>query len=152
MRRTFLIAVAALLVGAPAAAAAPSQKGAVSAEQTTFAWTGTAYGVNMVGEPCNTDHSCEDILVEVKAPGQLTVDWDATAPAGPAWLGVSLYQSDATGAEGESVADGGGLQDSGAVGAFVDPGFYLVRVAGLATTLADYKATATLVPDEPAVP
>ena len=49
---------------APAALAEPAQKGAVGAEQTTFKWTGQAYGTNIAGEPCGTDHSCEDILVE----------------------------------------------------------------------------------------
>jgi hypothetical protein len=149
MRRIFAIAAAATLLAAPAALAAPSQEGAVSAEQLEFKWTGQAYGFNMVGEPCNTDHSCEDILVEVEDPGFLTVSWTATAPAGPAWLAFSIYESDETGAEGESLADGGGLEDSGSVGTFVEEGFYLVRVAGLLTTLADYEATATLEPDEP---
>src|SRR6185503_7161614 len=46
MRRTIAIAfaVAATLVAAPAALAEPAQKGAVGAEQTTFKWTGQAYG------------------------------------------------------------------------------------------------------------
>src|SRR5436305_5084948 len=97
MRRIFAIAVAALLASAPAALAAPSKTGTVSSTHPKFAWTGTAYGTNLVGEPCNTDHSCEDILVHVTSPGFLNVDWSATAPAGPAWLGVTIFASDASG-------------------------------------------------------
>jgi hypothetical protein len=151
MRRIFAIAIAALLAIAPGALAAPTpEKGAVSAKQTTLKWTGTAYGTNLVGEPCNTDHSCEDFLLEVKDPGTLNIAWKGTAPAGPAWLGMTVYLSDAKGTEGEQFADGGGLQDDGAVGTFADPGFYLVRVSGLLTSLATYEATATLEPDPPA--
>jgi hypothetical protein len=149
MRRFFAIAfTAALLLAAPAASAEPA--GVLSAEETEFKWTGSAYGFNMVGEPCNTDHSCEDFLIKVDDPGAFNVSWTATAPAGPAWLSFTIYMSDESGAEGEPLADGGGLQDSGAVGTFVDPGYYLVRVAGLLTTLAEYEATAVLEPDAPA--
>jgi hypothetical protein len=150
MRRTFAIAIAALLVAAPAATAAPSpDKGAVGIDQTTFKWAGSAYGTDIQGEPCNTDHSCEDVLVQVKDAGSLNVDWTGTAPAGPAWLGVSIYASDAKGTEGDQLADGGALADTGAVGTYADPGYYLIRVSGLLTSLATYEATATLDPDTP---
>jgi hypothetical protein len=152
MRRIFAIAVAALLVGAPAAIAAPTpEKGAVGIDHTTFKWTGSAYGTNLNGEPCNTDHSCEDFLLEVKDPGSVSIGWEATAPGGtPAWLGVTIYASDEKGTEGDELVDGGDLADSGSVGAYADPGFYLVRFSGLLTTLATYEATATLEPDPPA--
>src|SRR4051812_47012587 len=150
MRRLIAIAItaAAALVAAPAALAAPA--GTLSAQKTTWKWTGTAYGTNLVGEPCNTDHSCEDFLLQVKDPGSLNLAWKGTAPAGPAWLGVTVYLSDAKGTvenEDEPFADGGGLQDDGATGAFADPGFYVVRVSGLLTSLATYEVTATLEPD-----
>ena len=152
MRRIFAtaFAAAAVLVAAPAALAAPA--GTLSKTTTTWKWTGSAYGINLVGEPCNTDHSCEDLLMEVKNAGDVNVQWTATAPAGPAWIDMTVYSSDASGKTGgDEMASGGGLQDSGGLGAYLDPGFYLVHVEGLGTTLADYEATATLEPD-PAVP
>src|SRR3954468_21241062 len=136
MRRIFAIAIAAAatLVAAPAALAAPA--GTLSKTTTTWKWTGSAYGTNLNGEPCNTDHSCEDFLLEVKDPGSLNIGWTAAAPGGtPAWLGVTIYASDAKGTEGEELVDGGDLADSGSVGAYADPGFYLVRFSGLLTTL-----------------
>ena len=151
MRRILLAATAALmLTAAPALAAPTPDKGTVSADEPTAKWTGTAYGTNIAGEPCNTDHSCEDYLLKVDDAGTLTVDWKATAPVGPAWLGVSILESDENGTEGEEIADGGNLEDAGAVGGYVEPGYYLVRVSGLLTTLATYEANAVLEPDAPA--
>ena len=145
--RTALIALVAAALAAPAASAAPVAQGTVSAASPVFSWEGTAYGFNLVGEPCNTDHSCEDALLAIETPGTLTIDWQATAPAGPAWLGVGLYESRPDGAEGKQVKDGGALADSGTLAAPVDKGYYLVRVAGLLTSTASYSAKATLEPD-----
>jgi hypothetical protein len=152
MRRTLAAAVAALmLAAAPAALAAPDpENGTVNAEQTSLKWTGTAYGTNIAGEPCNTDHSCEDFLLKVEVPGNLVVGWTAAAPAGPAWLGGTIIASDEQGTEGDVVADGGGLADDGTVGGYLDPGYYIVRLSGLLTTLATYDAEATFEPDLPA--
>lgn len=150
MRMLATLTAIAVVAIAPAALAAPSpDKGSVSAESPTFAWNGTAYGFNLAGEPCNTDHSCEDVLVEVKDAGSMAVAWQGKAPAGPAWLSVTIYTADASGKEGEEIADGGGLADEGAVAAPVEPGFYLVRVAGLLTSAATYEATAKLEVDQP---
>ena len=140
-----LIVAAALLVVAPAAAqAAPEREGSLSAASPEFAWSGSAYGFNLAGEPCNTDHSCEDTLLHVQDAGTLALDWQAAAPAGPAWLGVTVYGSDASGSEGDMKADGGGLEDSGGVTARLEAGYYLVRVAGLLTSVATYDITAKL--------
>jgi hypothetical protein len=148
MRRIFAIAVAATLFAAPAALATPTpSKGTLSATKPKVSWTGLAYGTNLVGEPCNTDHSCDDFLLQVTTAGFVTVDFAGTpAAAGPAWLGGTIYQSDAKGTEGEQLADGGDLSDSSTVAADLAPGYYLVRISGLLTTLANYKATATLEP------
>ena len=151
MRRLAILATAvAMLAIAPAAFAEPAYKGSVGAESPKFTWEGDAYGFNMAGEPCNTDHSCEDTLIEVKSAGNLTAAWEAQAPAGPAWLSGTIYKSDASGAEGEELADGGDLSDSGQVAADVEPGFYIVRIAGLLTSVSTYKGTATLAVTEPA--
>jgi hypothetical protein len=152
MRKLALLVTLATLAVASTAHAAPDPaKGSVSSASPTFGWKGSAYGTNIAGEPCNTDHSCEDFLLEVKDPGSVSIGWEATAPGGtPAWLGVTIYASDAKGTEGEELVDGGDLADSGSVGAYADPGFYLVRFSGLLTTLATYEATATLEPDPPA--
>jgi hypothetical protein len=152
MRRWVLAAVAAAMVAVPAAWAAPANEGALSAASPSYSWSGTAYGANIAGEPCNTDHSCEDTLLRVDDEGALTLKWTATAPAGPAWLGVTIMGSDAAGAEGDVVADGGGLEDGGTLTARLRPGHYLVRVAGLLTTLATYEMTATLKPKVVAAP
>jgi hypothetical protein len=135
----------ALALAAPASAA-PVASGSLSAAAPEFSWSGTAYGTNLAGEPCNTDHSCEDALLEIENAGTLAVGWTAAAPGGPAWLSVSVLKSDASGAEGEVLADGGGLEDTGSVTARLTEGYYLVRVAGLLTSLATYDATAKLKP------
>jgi hypothetical protein len=150
MRRQLVIFTLLLLAAfATPALAAPDFNGSLSAASTTLAWEGTAYGTNIQGEPCDTDHSCEDMLVDVGDAGNVTIKWEATAPAGPAWLGVTVYKSDASGAEGAEVADGGGLEDTGTLAAKVQAGFYIVRVSGLLTSTATYKATATLKPSAP---
>ena len=146
MRRALLLALLAAGAFAPAAWGAPAFEGAVSAASPEFSWSGSAYGTNLAGEPCNTDHSCEDALLHVQDAGTLTLEWEATAPAGPAWLGVSVFASDAGGAEGTSKADGGGPADNGGVTVRLEAGYYLVRVAGLLTTLATYDMTARLKP------
>ena len=148
--RRLLLAVFLLALCAPATAlAAPVREGSVSAAATVFAWEGDAYGFNLVGEPCNTDHSCEDTLLHVRDAGNVTFKWKGTAPAGPAWLSLTVYKSDASGTEGDEVADAGQLGDEGSVAARLPAGTYLVRVAGLLTTVATYEATATLKPSAP---
>ncbi len=146
-RRITLVALAFAALAAPAASAAPVATGTVSAANPVFSWEGTAYGANIAGEPCNTDHSCEDALVTVETPGTLTIAWQGTALAGPAWLGVGIYESGPDGAEGKEVKTGGGLADAGQLVASIDKGYFLVRFAGLLTTTATYAAKATLEPD-----
>lgn len=138
-----------LALSAPAAAA-PVAEGTVSTASPSFAWEGGPLsGANLVGEPCGTTHTCEDILIHAGDTGELDIAWKASDPSGNGWLNFSVYRSDAEGnPEGESVADGGAFANEGALLANVEPGDYVVQVGALMGTATTYEATATLAAGE----
>src|SRR4051812_12850354 len=109
LRGLTLPALVLLLAFAAPAAAAPVQTGSVSAASPTFSWKGGPLsGANAAGEPCNTSHQCEDILLHVGDAGNLKIKWKASAPDGQDWLGFTLYEADADGnPQGDPVADTG---------------------------------------------
>jgi len=141
----------ALAVSAPAAAA-PIAEGTVSAASPTFTWEGGPLsGVNLVGEPCGTTHTCEYILLHISDAGELETSWTASDPSGNAWLNFALYKSDAEGnPQGDAVGDGGAFANKGAfVTPVEEPGDYVMEVGALTGTATTYEAAATLKPGDP---
>ena len=110
---------------------------------------------------CTQVETCDDTLIHVTEPGDLTLSLDGTADAPPANpvagpdLDLYVYASDAQGTKGEQLDNGTGASDgaveSVALG-LVEPGYYLAHVVYYDGVNGSYTAKANLVEhvDDPA--
>lgn len=150
--RIAAIAVGVCALVAVPALAAPDQTAVLSAATPKFEWDGAvsvSAGVpNGVREsiPCKTPGArpCEDVLLEVKDAGKLTVKVDG-GPGGPPEddVDVTLYESDKSGAAGKQLAQGIAAGPD-QVSAKVVPGYYLAQVEYYRAKGSAYHGVATL--------
>lgn len=140
---------AAVLFAAPAVAA-PTKTVTVSETAATAQWDGApASGVQGV-VPCASDGVCdalqETILVKADNPGTLVV---TTAPGGPSTQDVdlALYTSDADGTPGELIMDSAGADADERTSTLVpEAGYYLAVVSYFTALEGSYRGVATLHP------
>ena len=173
---------------AGSASAAPDFSGSLSAASPEFTWEGSGVGLPTYGGDldflaeegapfkCGEELSgtCVDTLLELKEPGDLTVEIDSTdgqnAPGLPAdptgFFGTDplgsyndidfyIYTSDSTGAfdpAAEPVSDAGSSTSADESASVPDlpAGFYLVRQRFFLGADTPYTAKATFVSDAPA--
>ena len=155
MGRLATVLVAGVLaVLAATALAAPVRQGTVSAAAPVYAWDGgpgNGSGQGTAAVRCTPAvYECEDTLVEVKDPGDLTAVIKAGDGAND--LDVAIYKSDSSGTtagdpvngdqpNSEDISTG---KDAKTTLKKVAPGFYVVRVRIFDGNQAVWKGTATL--------
>jgi hypothetical protein len=163
MHKSLIAALAALLL-VPAAAAA---SGGTATKTTPFAWSGGP-GSGLVlplvfsqveegpisesTTACTEVETCDDTLVKIEEPGDLTVaitgkegDTPALPVIGGSDLDLYVFASDAQGAAGEPVGESISTGSNETVTLTeATPGYYLVQVRFYHAVNATYSATATL--------
>jgi hypothetical protein len=166
--------VAALAVPAAASAApSPDRAALLSAASPAFAWEGdraqaaapqqSAEGYDPNRCTKNSDYYCDITLVRLDAAGGTTADLEfaiSDFSVSFADFDLSIFTSDASGAPGELIANGGNLSAAGMEETVTvpaaEPGYYLVTVSYYfspdATFKGSMKATGIVAPPVPAAP
>jgi hypothetical protein len=134
--------------------AAPAKKATLDATKPAYAWDGIA-GNGLVfdcGEVAPAVQPCDQVLVHLTEPGDLSVEMADSAPTVVLDY-LSIYQSDKAGTKADDRVVGQGInfaspnQSAGASG--LEPGYYLIEVGWLLAANGTYKGTATFTPAVP---
>jgi hypothetical protein len=154
--------VAAALLPAASALAAPDHSFELSSAQPTASWQGklgsgliTLSGINALpgcGTP--TVHDCDYTLLHVTEPGSIEVDTSADGPNSHD-VALQVYDSDATGTKGDSETgnvDASDATESAAVENDQPAGadiYYLVEISYLTVIEGQPNGKATFTPATP---
>lgn len=134
--------------------AASAKRSALNAAKPTFTWDGLG-GNGLVfdcGEVAPALQPCDDILVHLTEPGDLSAEMSDAAPT-TALDYMTIYQSDPAGTKSDDRVLAQGIdatspnQRAAALG--LDPGYYLIEIGWLAAVNGTYKGTATFTPFVP---
>lgn len=144
------VTVAALLLTAAPALAAPTRTFTLSESDATFSWTSQPATGAQGAVPCASDGVCDapqDVgLIKADDPGTLVV---TTAASGPSTQDVdlALYASDAQGNVGELIMDSAGADATERTSVMVpEPGYYLAVVRYYTAVQGTFRGVATLHP------
>lgn len=146
---------------APTAVAA-DHSATLSAATPKFEWEGapqTTRGTPLYLEqrqeiPCKTPgiRPCEDVLINLLEPGKLSIKVDGGSGDPPEGdVDLILYKSDASGAQGDKIAEGVAKGPDSVTVAKAAAGYYLAHVDYYHAFNTGYAGIATLVPSAPAV-
>jgi hypothetical protein len=143
-----------LLAGDEFSVAAPAKKTALDVAKPSYDWDGLA-GSGAVfdcGEVAPAAQPCDEVLVHITAPGDLSVAMTDSAPT-VAWNYLAIYSSNQAGTHtdegelGSASAPNNPNQSASASG--LEPGYYLIRVGWLAGVNGSYKGHVTFSPAPP---
>lgn len=155
MIRATAAALAALALGAAPAAAAPARTTTFSNDVLTpFTWS-FGPGTGVLGDatvaenaPCTEVlQTCDTTLVHLVDPGTLSIQ-TSTKDQTLVDVDAYLFESDETGAQGTQITSGVTFSPNESIGAFLDAGYYLVRVDYM-TGVGTYDGVATFTLPEP---
>jgi hypothetical protein len=162
-----LAVVAALAMAAPASAEKDHVVGPMGPGDAEAKWEGTGSGMPGLQDLADqmgcqpVIHECYDALIEIKAPGKLTVTTSSDDPTAVD-TDLQLFEADADGNVKKELAESAAADPtpSESVAASVKPGFYVARIdytltppAAKVQAVAVFKAsTAAAKPTTPTTP